>query len=300
MLIVTIAALLMAASLAWFAYRLLQEEHRRSEARVAVLTAALDAEPATQAWSVARAPAHRSTSGSAPHAATPDIVLLEDDSRNMRAFVSERDTPHRSVTALADPADKLREPLIDRGALRSEPESGATNVATRGVGLFAEVPEARQGDARGLLAVAAVALVGLLIAGYAMFGRGTATATHAPATPPATTPALGQAHPAGVPLELVALTHTQQRDALVVRGRVRNPAAGSDRQVVAHVALLDAEGVVIGEADGALAIDRLRAGREAPFEARLAVTPAMRRYRVTFRDAGGIQVAHLDRRATAR
>jgi hypothetical protein len=322
MLIVTIAALLMAASLAWFAYRLLQEEHRRSEARVAVLTAALDADPvrsrpsspsaAGQAWALARAPRHIATNGATPHgvtrAATPDIVLLEDDSRNMRAFLSERDTARRPASTPADsptrgvpspdPADQLRVPLPDRDAAGSEAE--ASDVPTRGVGLFAEVPDARPGDARGLFAVAAVALVGLLVAAYAMFGRGSGPAATAPAARTTTAAAVAGVRPAGVPLELVALTHTQERNALVVRGRVRNPVAGSDRRVLAHVALLDGAGVVVGEADGALASERLPAGRETAFETRLAVTPAMRRYRVTFRDSAGVQVVHLDRRAAAR
>jgi hypothetical protein len=320
MLIVTIAALLMAASLAWFAYRLLQEEHRRSEARVAVLTAALDADPvqsrpsssaaAGQAWALARAPRHTPTNGGAPHAvtraATPDIVLLEDDSRNMRAFLSERDTARRPASTPADsptravpnpdPADQLRVPPPDAAPAEAE----ASEVPTRGVGLFAEVPDARQGDARGLFAVAAVALVGLLVAAYAMFGRGSVPAATAPAARTTAAAAVAGVRPAGVPLELVALTHTQERNALVVRGRVRNPVAGSDRRVLTHVALLDGAGVVVGEADGALASDRLLAGREATFETRLPVTPAMRRYRVTFRDSAGVQVVHLDRRTAAR
>ena len=324
MLIVTIAALLMAASLAWFAYRLLQEEHRRSEARVAVLTAALDAAPAGPGWPASPAPgpvrglartaARTSTNGATPHAAgravTPDIVLLEDDSRNVRAFVSEHDTARRPEAMATDQSDHLRAPLPDPGD--SESVSGAADVATRSVGLFADVPAPRRGDARGMLAVAAVALVGLLVAAYAMFGRaGTpegAVLTSGPASGPAsgvaarTTPAtaITAARPAGVPLELVALTHAQERDVLVVRGRVRNPVSGSDRRVRAHVALLDGAGVVVGEASSPLAGDGLRAGREAPFETRLAVSPAMRRYRVTFRDPSGEQVVHVDRRAVAR
>ena len=42
MLIVTIAALVMAASLGWFAYRLLRDEQRRADARVALLAAAME------------------------------------------------------------------------------------------------------------------------------------------------------------------------------------------------------------------------------------------------------------------
>ena len=49
MLIVTIAALVMAASLGWFAYRLLRDEQRRADARVALLTAAIDGDD-TSDW----------------------------------------------------------------------------------------------------------------------------------------------------------------------------------------------------------------------------------------------------------
>ncbi len=104
MLIVTIAALVMAASLGWFAYRLLQEDQRRSEARVALLTAALadDDTPvafepparSTQVGFIAPAPAPSSTSiASAMRAdasAGPGLVYLDDDSRALRSFHREQ------------------------------------------------------------------------------------------------------------------------------------------------------------------------------------------------------------------
>ncbi|HTV01447.1 MAG TPA: hypothetical protein VMF13_12940, partial [Luteitalea sp.] len=175
MLIVTIAALLMAASLAWFAYRLMQEEHRRSDARVAVLSAALQSEapafapPAARAW--APAVRHGGINGTTPAAArptpTPDIVMLEDDTRNVRAFRSEHDVPApRGV----DRADVLRAPVVDA------PEGDAADaVRTRDSGLFAEVPAARRVDARGLVAVVAILLVAGLAVMYALFGRATDT-----------------------------------------------------------------------------------------------------------------------------
>ena len=290
MLIVTIAALVMAASLGWFAFRLLQEEHRRSEARVALLTAALDADPPATAQ-VDRQPAP-------PLPALPRIVMLDDDSRSMRAFASERSIPPSVPHTHDGSADVLR-PSVPH------PDDEAAGSQARAVGLFADVPAARPADARGPIALAGVVLVGLLAVGYVWFGRadatGPATAAHAAAmtgdVQGAAVPAAKPAASAGVPLELLSLRHEQRGDTLLVRGLVRNPVSGSDRTgVQASVVLLDRSGNVLGNERADIDTARLRPGDDAGFSVRLASHEDVRRYRVTFRTAGGALIPHADGR----
>ncbi len=310
MLIVTIAALVMAASLGCFAYRLLREEQRRSEARVALLTAALDIEPEP----VVTPDTARAVTDRAP-STLPSIVMLEDEGRAMRAFPRERGAAQQPADALLDDAD-----VLHAGAPQERTLGGAalTGEPTGTGGLFAEVPAGRPADARGLVAVVAVVLVAMLAAGYAWFGRaGSPAASTAPAsvaqaptipvqetnrraTPSAhATPLTGStvAAPAGVPLELLALRHEQQGQTLIVRGVVRNPVSGSERAgVLARVTLLDAAGTTLGDASARIDTSRLRPGTDAAFAVQLPSRDGVRRYRVTFGAADGALLAHVDRR----
>ncbi|MGV3516977.1 hypothetical protein [Luteitalea sp.] len=285
MLIVTIAALVMAASLGWFAYRLLQDEQRRSDARVQLLTAALEAD-APSHWD----PPVRPTPATPTPTPTPlpALVYLEDDTRQVRAFRSEHEPePETHVWQMTTEPD-----LADTGAV--------DEAASRPSGLFADVPAARRGDARGAIALGGVVLVALIAVGYALFGRPTpapvpagATSTEA-RTAPASVPAAA----GGMPLELLSLSHEQRNGVLVVRGRVRNPVAGSDRSgVVASVMLLDVAGGFLGSARTPLETTRLRPGDEVGFVAELPSHKDVRRYRVTFRGVDGALVPHADRRA---
>ncbi len=301
MLIVTIAALVMAASLGWYAFRLMQEEQRRSEARVALLTAALDDTAADGDLPPARtAPVGfaRSTSPQAPRvpagrpagaaspadaAELPGLVYLDDEPRPGRWFRSEAPTPEvpMAVTPTAPPFE----------------DSLTTQEAPpRASGLFADVPEAKPADARGVIAVGGVVLVGALALGYAWLDR--PAPTHA-AT--ASTPAAAEAAPAtgGIPLDLLSLAHEQRNGAIVVRGRVRNPVAGSDRAgLVASVMLLDQAGGFLGSGRGALETARLRPGDDVGFAVEVPSHKDVRRYRVTFRNADGSLVPHADRRSS--
>lgn len=288
MLIVTIAALVMAASLGWFAYRLLQDEQRRSDARVQLLTAALEADTPTH-WD----PPVRPTAAKPPTPTPlPALVYLEDDTRQVRAFRSEHE-PETHVWQTTTEPDLADTEVVDEPATSSRPS-----------GLFADVPAARRGDARGAIALAGVVLVALIAVGYVLLGRPTpapvpagATATEA-RTEARTAPATVPAAVGGMPLELLSLSHEQRNGVLVVRGRVRNPVAGSDRSgVVASVMLLDLAGDFLGSARTPLETTRLRPGDEVGFVAELPSHKDVRRYRVTFRGVDGALVPHADRRA---
>jgi hypothetical protein len=309
MLIVTIAALLMAATLGWFAYRLMQDEQRRSDARVALLTAALDDDapsstapvvaaarmgaPASRWPSVPPAPAPVAPARHAP--ATPRIVLIEDDDQKVGAFPSEHDEPaHAPYTGTFAGDAVLQAPL------RAAPfDAGPAEAAARATGLFADAPEPTQGNARALVGLAGVVVVAALAAGYAWFGGSDAPVAPSPrpAAPTASaTPAAAAS--TGVPLELVSLAHEQRDGLLVIKGAVRNPVAASVRTgVIASVVLLDGDGQPLGSARSSLAGWRLRPGGETSFTVKVAAPEALRRYRVTFRDAREALVPHTDRRA---
>lgn len=293
MYIITIVALVLAASLGWFAYRLLREDRRRADARVAVLTAALDrAEPVgwdtsarhepagTAALPEVRTAAVRTEAAVAdtPLAASralPELVFVEDDVRDRGAFRSEHDWTNGSS---AGPAD------TERAA-----------APVRVGGLLADVPEPQRGDARGVIAVVALVVVAVLALAYAWWPAAPAEDNRAAAAAARaeTAPA-----PPAVPLQLTALGHEQRRGVLVVRGVVRNPVAGSDRSnIVANVTLLDAKGSVLDSGQAAVQAAVLRPGRDGEFSVNLPANAAVRRYRVTFQSADGSLVAHADRRA---
>ncbi|MBA2356205.1 MAG: hypothetical protein H0V80_16265 [Acidobacteria bacterium] len=306
MFIVTIAALVMSVALGWLALRLLREEQRRSDARVAVLSAALDgsSDQPVQGFRPGLLQAPRHLNGwqasrmavptAAPAPGTPTVVLL-DDSRDDDAFFSEKDTP---------PAVRG----LDTASLRDEQESR----------VFAETPR-RQSDLRGALMVGVMAALALVVFAYLWLGRSAAeavgdvtrTASTTPSTArpaePGTDPRPGAAATAGtsaqatagLPLDLVTLGHEQRGGRVIVRGLVRNPVAGSARSaIVAHVALLDQAGAVVGTGQAPVDVRHLKPGVDGGFAVTLPSDPRVRRYRVTFRGDSGLLVAHQDRRAT--
>lgn len=278
MLIVTILSLLMAVTMAGLALRLLREESRRSEARVAALTAALDETPAlspresaleAQPAQPAQArPAIRPVE--APAVLAPQVVAIDP---------AEAETFFASAAPVARLEPELS--LHDAAAVDDRPMFG-DRPAT---------PPAR--DDRRWLAVAAVAIVAVLgLAGV----RAVWSTEPAPASPVPTTAIAGAD---GIPVELVSLGHERTDAGLVIRGLVRNPAAASARAgTSASVFLFDGEGGFLGSGRAQLDTPKLGAGDEAAFEVRLPDNPAVRRYRVTFRSPDGDVVPHLDRRGS--
>ena len=316
MLIITIAALVMAASLGWFAFRLLRDEQRRADARVALLTAAIDGDDASGWDSPVRgghvgfrspraerppspAPAPLPTplqvpAGSVPPA-VPELVFLEDEATSGRDFVSEH----------ADWMKPAPAPVVRASASATQPDSsrqadiaGEFDPASqRSAGLFGDSPEPPRRSGFAIVMLGAL-LAALFAATYSWFTSGTSAPTtasaadHTPRSPAAVT--------GGIPLELVSLAHEQRKGTLVVRGVVRNPVAGSNRaDVVASVMLLDAAGGVLGNGRAPLRASQLRPGQEAAFTVELPSHADVRRYRVTFRAPDGSLVAHADRRAPA-
>lgn len=331
MLIVTIAALVMAASLGWFAYRLMQEEQRRSEARVALLASALDAAPtAPSSWSASDAPSltPRARTVAPPLAAprsdvadarpsnrigVPQVVMLDDDSRDIRRFASEvpasrpPTTPAAAVVQAGEaplpsaPVPQVPQPLdapLLRQSTAALPLDDVREAEVRSAGLFADVPAARPGDGRGLMALIALLIAGVVVVGYLWFGRSDGGPEVAAASStPASVPATPAAASGGVPLELLSLAHERRGQTLVVRGVVRNPIAGSARPgLAASVLLLDEAGGFLRSGRATLSAAALAPGAETTFAVELPSTSDVRRYRVTFRGADGALVPHADKR----
>jgi hypothetical protein len=135
-------------------------------------------------------------------------------------------------------------------------------------------------------AVAAVLVMVLAGAGYALL----------PAK--STEPSAPQAARAQVlPLELLALSHTQQPSGLTITGTVYNPRGAAPlAEVTATAVLFGSDGSVLTTARAPLDFTTLAPGGESPFVISAPVAAAVARYRVGFRGADGTVIAHIDRR----
>jgi hypothetical protein len=135
------------------------------------------------------------------------------------------------------------------------------------------------------LAVAAIVLFGLVLAGgyWAVFVDRAATAT---VSVPSTTS----------PLELVSMRHERRGTRLAVTGLVRNPVAGAPvERLAAVVFLFDQQGGFISSARANVDFLKLTPGDESPFVIDVEAPSNVTRYRVSFRNDTGI-VPHVDRR----
>jgi hypothetical protein len=102
------------------------------------------------------------------------------------------------------------------------------------------------------------------------------------------------------PLELVALGHARETNALTITGTVRNPASGIKvDQLTAVISLLDRGGILVSTKDVPLDYRALGPGEEAPFKVSIPDQGSIARYRVSFR-AGTEVVPHVDRRTDTK
>jgi hypothetical protein len=146
-------------------------------------------------------------------------------------------------------------------------------------------PSGSGGRQRGL-AVAAVLLFAVALGGgyWAVFTDRTPAAAASPAT------TSGQA------LELVSLRHERRGAKLNVVGLVRNPAGGrSLDKLTAVVFLFDRQGGFLSSARASVDYLTLVPGDETPFVIAMDAPASVARYRVSFRNDGGV-VPHIDRR----
>ena len=98
------------------------------------------------------------------------------------------------------------------------------------------------------------------------------------------------------PLELVALGHEREGDGIIVRGVVRNPTAGVERNRVAVVVFLfNRDGGFLTSGLAAVDVPALAPGSQSGFIVTVPHAGEVGRYRVSFRSDDRI-VPHVDRR----
>jgi hypothetical protein len=102
--------------------------------------------------------------------------------------------------------------------------------------------------------------------------------------------------PASAPLELLALEHERDGDALVIRGLLRNPSDAAERDgLSAVVLLLGAGGDVLATARAAVPAVRLEPGATTPFVVNVTGVADIDRFRLSFRTDARVE-PHVDRR----
>lgn len=98
------------------------------------------------------------------------------------------------------------------------------------------------------------------------------------------------------PLELIALEHERDGDALVIRGLLRNPPNAAERDgLSAVVLLLGTDGDVLATARAALPAARLGPGATTPFVVNVTGIADIDRFRLSFRTDARVE-PHVDRR----
>ena len=272
LLIVTVSSMLLAAIMSFIAWRIAAEERRRSDARIAALSAEIHA------------------------AAGPRTVAAQSGGR--------RDVAVRGESRLAP------FPLVQRTGGRWTEDLAIRPSVDRGTSapdLFRQ-PETRSRGpivavAGGIVVVGAIALLVVVAA------RRPPVAATSPTAPAAASPGRSVPQPAtataagpvsSTPLELVALGHERDGDRLIVRGVVRNTSsAATAEQLTAVVLAYGSDGAFLSTGRGIIESAALRPGAQSTFVVTVHGASAVGRYRVSFRNGDRI-VPHVDRRGPAK
>ena len=260
LIVVTLASLAMAAALLMLVWRLLREERRRSDARVAALEAGiLD----VAAGVVEAAPAPR---------VSPTLSVISET--------------RASQPAIEDP---LSRPLDTRSVDAPEASTGHIHVDLFG----STARPARASRNFGLIAAVGVLIVGTGVALAMLSSRRDARPALIRTDHPAATTV---AATSSAPLELVSLRHRRDGEALSITGVVRNPMAGARVQnVTAVVFLFDRNGGFLASGRAPIDFTMLVPGDESPFVVTVKEPGAVGRYRVSFRTDDKV-IPHIDRR----
>jgi hypothetical protein len=151
-------------------------------------------------------------------------------------------------------------------------------------GLFQEPAAASPWTARLAIGGAVgLAAIGLVVGASLASRSGTEPAA---ARPPAATGALA----------LESLRHTLAKGNVTITGQVENDGAAPVAEVTATAYLFAADGTFLASGRSLLERTPLPPGAESRFVIDVPVSGAVARYRVSFRDAAGRVLSHLDRR----
>jgi hypothetical protein len=266
---VTVLSMGMAAALSAIVWRMLRDERRRSEARVAALSAATTVSPAKAA-------------------------AMQRD-----GVPPPSPIPPRSVVAATTATHEIRRPAADL-PLRDVPVADVpvSNVPLRETpvvadALFVTAPQSTPWWNR-LAVMAGLLLVGTTVVLFAL----SATRTKSPrAASPAPAAAATASETATPGLELLSLHDARTAEALTITGMVRNPRDAALRSRVAVTAYaFDDKGAFVASGRALLDVTALAPGDESPFVVTIPVTEGVARYRIGFRGEDGRVIAHVDKR----
>lgn len=261
---VTVISLSMAFAMGIVTWRLLREERRRADARVAVLMADLAAQSDPPAvWREPRVDPVGRTARAAPGVA-PRIRTTEP-------------TPPRRQSALARPAAR---PTRVTTAAGTPPVPTAPSPTE----LFAPIAGASVSLRPFVVTVTAAVVVLATVSFTMLFGL--------PGGDVPADPGTGSAQA----VELLSLAHIRQGDYLAITGSIRNPPDGIERGQLSVTAIVfDRDGTVLGTGHTPLPVTVLAPGTETPFTISLPDAERISRYRISFTQ-GQDNVPHIDRR----
>lgn len=268
LLTVTGISLALAAGMGVLLARMLRDEHRRSDARVALLSE-LAAEPGD-------APARA--------VAVPMRPVVESHDRSaMRPVLESQDRP-----ALQPKPRATR----SRTLVLDDFELHPASAEAAGVhDLFHEQDDPSPWPRRFAVIGSIAAMIALVVFGW----------SHLRPEPQQGTPPAAQvaaASPGEGPLELLSLRHAQQDGMLTITGLVQNPRTGKSlSRVKATLFVFGPGGSFITSGRAPLDFTSLGPGDESPFVIRVPVSGEVARYRVGFRGDDDRVLAHVDRRS---
>jgi hypothetical protein len=264
LVIVTVLSMGMAAALSLIVWRLLREEHRRSEARVVALRAAAHT-PAHLPPVSAGLPASKGAAVAAVRKPAPVIAAFRPQAQSSVADAAA-DLPLR-VPATPVPSA----PALDATPLFLEP--ARPSPWGNRIGIMAAIA-----------LVGAAALLFALAAGRARAAR-SAIAAAAPAAP------------VEAGLELLSLRDAHQNGSLTITGMVHNPRTASLlTRVTVTAYTFDDKGAFLASGRALLDVTSLAPGDDSPFVVSVPATDAVARYRIGFRGEDGRVIGHVDRR----
>lgn len=267
LLAITIISLAVAFVMSAAAWRLSRDERTRSAARVAALAAAASDAPPEELQ-------NRPHDRRVEEPAIQWEPVAVNETRSAAPWA-----PARVSSFPTESQDRTP----DRRVVRPTASSEAAAFGDGFLGSAVAQP-ASGGRQRGLAIAACVLFVALFAGGYWMvFGDAPASAQ-------------ASASPSKTPLELVSLRHERRGARLSITGLVRNPAAGTAvERLAAVVFLFDPQGAFVTSARADVDFTRLAPGDESPFVIAVDAPSSVARYRVSFRNDGGV-VPHIDRR----
>lgn len=277
LLTVTGISLALAAIMGVLFARMLREERRRSDARVALLSE-MAAEPGqVPSYAEIEVEPARSQRVSSPPRREPQAITIQAPREPQRIiFQPEREVATRPSRTLGFDDFELRPSADEVPGVHD---------------LFHEQEEPSPWPRRFAVVGGLAAVIALVVFGWSNLPLGR---VDAPA-------ASGQIAEVAVdaPLELLSLRHAQEEGALTITGLVQNPRAGRELSgVKATVFLFGPNGSFITSGRAPIDFTALGPGDESPFLIRVPFTGSVTRYRVGFRGDDDRVLAHVDRRTS--